>query len=115
MEGMSSNVLAVVDGCVHTAGTGVLLGTVRDIILRVCRENLIPVSETPPRVDAVAQWQGCMVSSTSRLALPVSHVQVCDPDGRVARTIQVPVDGVAADIDRLVQDAIGTASEPLDR
>lgn len=114
LEGMSSNILVVQGGAVYTAREGVLLGTVRDIILSVCRNNGIPVVEKPPRLQDIDSWEGCIVSSTSRLSLPVAEVQVVDSadDGNLS-VRQLPTDGLVARIDQLVLGAIEAASEPL--
>ena len=114
MEGMSSNILVVQGGAVYTARDGVLLGTVRNVILRVCRDNGIPVVEEPPKLDNVGEWEGCIVSSTSRLSMPVAEVQVVDPAADGEASVQhLPTDGLVARIDQLVLDAIEAASEPL--
>jgi branched-subunit amino acid aminotransferase/4-amino-4-deoxychorismate lyase len=54
----------------------VLEGTVRRLILQVCAAEGIPVDETPPRLASLGSWQGALISSTSRLALPVDWVGV---------------------------------------
>ena len=41
-EGLQSNFFAVLDGAVHTAGEGVLAGTVREVALAVARREGIP-------------------------------------------------------------------------
>jgi branched-subunit amino acid aminotransferase/4-amino-4-deoxychorismate lyase len=113
-EGLSSNFLAVVDGTVFTAGKGVLKGTIRDMIIKICKKNGIPLQETPPNVADIGRWQGCIVSSTSRLSLPVAQVQVCnDHDGAALKVYDLPTHGIVATIDQLVLDAIDAASEPL--
>lgn len=113
MEGLSSNIFAVINGTVHTAGDGVLMGTVRNLILRVCKDNGIGVREQPPRKDSVASWQGCIVSSTSRLSLPVAEVQCCSEGGTVQAVHQVPTAGLVARIDELVLREIEAMSEPF--
>jgi branched-subunit amino acid aminotransferase/4-amino-4-deoxychorismate lyase len=112
MEGLSSNVLVVLNGTVYTAKEGVLLGTVRDIIMKVCRQHSIPVVEEPPCLDSIAEWEGCLVSSTSRLALPVGEVQVVKTDENDESVWHLPTDGLVARIDQLVLDAIESESEP---
>ncbi len=51
-EGLSSNFAAVIDGAVHTAGEGILLGTVRQVVLDVCEQQGIPVVLQPPSIQA---------------------------------------------------------------
>lgn len=68
-EGMSSNFFAVTkSGEVITAGDGILEGTVRELLLQVCEAEGIPVRLEPPSLLEVDDWEGAMVSSTSRLA-----------------------------------------------
>lgn len=71
-EGSKSNFYVIdQDGTVITAEEGVLHGTIRKLILEVCREHQIPVRLEPPSLYDVATWQGAMISSTSILALPI--------------------------------------------
>ena len=79
MEGVSSNVFALIDGEVYTAEEGVLHGSVRDTVLAACRENGVTVHLTPPPGGArgVAEgWEGALISSTSRLAIPLDAILV---------------------------------------
>jgi branched-subunit amino acid aminotransferase/4-amino-4-deoxychorismate lyase len=95
---------------VHTAGEGVLLGTVRDLVLQVCREEGIPVSDIPPRIHDIPSWEGCMITSTSRLCLPVDRLFVNIP-GMSPSTHTFEQGGLAARIDALVIDAVEKSSE----
>eukprot|EP00240_Pyramimonas_obovata_P006341 CAMPEP_0118927644 /NCGR_PEP_ID=MMETSP1169-20130426/5074_1 /TAXON_ID=36882 /ORGANISM="Pyramimonas obovata, Strain CCMP722" /LENGTH=304 /DNA_ID=CAMNT_0006869451 /DNA_START=315 /DNA_END=1229 /DNA_ORIENTATION=+ len=71
-EGMSSNFFAVTkSGEVVTAEEGILAGTVRELLLQVCKSEGIPVRLEPPSLLEVENWEGAMVSSTSRLATPI--------------------------------------------
>lgn len=75
LEGLSSNFYAVeADGALVTAEEGVLKGTVRDVALRACEREGVPVRLRPPRLADARSWKGCLVSSTSRLALPVDEL-----------------------------------------
>jgi hypothetical protein len=93
LEGSQSNFFAVVGGAVHTAPDGaVLAGTVRKLLLEVCAREGVSVVLQPPRLSsssstaaaasavaggdsmAISAWQGAMVSSTSRLLLPVDEI-----------------------------------------
>ena len=79
MEGASSNVFALIDGELYTAEEGVLQGSVRDTVLAACRENGVTVHLTPPPGGArgVAEgWEGALISSTSRLAIPLDAILV---------------------------------------
>eukprot|EP00546_Thalassionema_frauenfeldii_P009410 CAMPEP_0178927732 /NCGR_PEP_ID=MMETSP0786-20121207/19394_1 /TAXON_ID=186022 /ORGANISM="Thalassionema frauenfeldii, Strain CCMP 1798" /LENGTH=216 /DNA_ID=CAMNT_0020603283 /DNA_START=131 /DNA_END=778 /DNA_ORIENTATION=- len=79
-EGSKSNFYAIQqDGTVVTAQDGVLHGTIRKLILEVCREHQIPVRLEPPSLGDVATWQGAMLSSTSLLALPIHAVYMRPP------------------------------------
>jgi branched-subunit amino acid aminotransferase/4-amino-4-deoxychorismate lyase len=84
LEGTQTNFYAVTaDGGLQTAGAGLVLeGTVRRLLLQVCAEEGIPVDETPPRLSDLGSWQGALISSTSRLALPIDWIGV-PQDGRV--------------------------------
>lgn len=75
-EGLTSNFFAVMDGTVYTAGEGVLAGTVREVALAVARREGIPVVLEPPRLADLNRWEGCFITSTSRLLLPVDEASV---------------------------------------
>jgi len=73
-EGMSSNFFVVTkDGTLITAGDGILAGTVREVLLQVCQREGVPVRLEAPLLGDIDSWEGCMVSSTSRLALPIDE------------------------------------------
>ena len=53
LEGTQTNFYAVIDGELWTAGNDLVLpGTIREIVLRVCERNSIPVRFEPPPVDS---------------------------------------------------------------
>eukprot|EP00555_Chaetoceros_dichaeta_P003798 CAMPEP_0198250966 /NCGR_PEP_ID=MMETSP1447-20131203/1963_1 /TAXON_ID=420782 /ORGANISM="Chaetoceros dichaeta, Strain CCMP1751" /LENGTH=542 /DNA_ID=CAMNT_0043935891 /DNA_START=193 /DNA_END=1821 /DNA_ORIENTATION=- len=89
LEGLSSNFFAITrDGVVYTAAAseGVLLGTLRSIVIQVCEDNGIEVVEEAPPLPSFVDgddggddrngWVGAFVSSTTRLALPVTDLIV---------------------------------------
>jgi len=81
LEGSQTNFYAIVDGAVHTAGEGILAGTVRRLLLEVCEREGTPVVLSPPRLVDAGRWEGALISSTSRLLLPVDELYV-PPDGK---------------------------------
>lgn len=60
---------------VHTAEEGVLKGSVRSAVLQACQAHDVPVRLIPPRADDLSQWEGALISSTSRLAMPLDSVR----------------------------------------
>jgi len=76
LEGSQTNFYAVIDGAVWTAGEGILAGTVRNLVLDVCRNHGIPVVLRPPNLSTMDGWEGALISSTSRLALPIDELYV---------------------------------------
>jgi len=80
LEGASTNFYAVVGDTLYTAGEGVLMGTVRKLVLEVCAREGVPVVLEPPNLANLSSWAGAMVSSTSRLLLPINEVVVPKPD-----------------------------------
>lgn len=77
LEGTQTNFYAVIDGELWTAGNDLVLpGTIREIVLRVCERNSIPVRFEPPPVDSHKKWSGAFISSTSRLVLPIASLDV---------------------------------------
>ena len=45
-------------------------------MLDVCEQQGIPVVLQPPNVATIEKWQGALISSTSRLALPISEIVI---------------------------------------
>jgi len=120
LEGSQTNFYAVVDGAVHTAEEGILAGTVRGLVLDVCRKEGIPVVLKPPSLAGHRSWQGAIVSSTSRLALPIDEFYIptvgC-PSKRddLKMTFQNGPDSVAAKIQKLVSMEVEARSTPIIR
>ncbi|KAI8053114.1 aminotransferase [Gilbertella persicaria] len=78
-EGMASNFLAVKDGTVYCASLDhILLGSILKIVIELCKKHNIPFQwEFPTLQDAKqGKWEGCFVTSTSRLLLPIETIYV---------------------------------------
>lgn len=76
VEGSQTNFYAIRDGVVYTAGEGVLAGTVRRLLLEVCEREGVPVVLSPPKLEEVGDWEAALISSTSRLLLPIDELYV---------------------------------------
>jgi len=76
LEGSQTNFYALIDGAVHTADEGVLKGTVRRLLFEVCEREGIPVVLSAPSLEGAGGWEGAMLSSTSRLLLPIDELYV---------------------------------------
>lgn len=74
LEGSSSNVFVQKGGKLYTASEGVLKGTVWKLVIEICEREGIPLSLTPVGVDTYKDWEGMLITSTSRLALSVDKV-----------------------------------------
>merc|ERR1711865_464013 len=75
LEGSQTNFYAIhKDGTVYTAEDGILKGTVRTILLDICAREHIPVVLEPPNMKLPDIWVGALISSTSRLALPIDAI-----------------------------------------
>lgn len=114
-EGLSSNFFAVLRGEVWTAEDGVLAGTVRSLVLDACRDLGVPVRLEGPRAADAASFEGALVSSTSRLALPLARLQLASGEsvrfdlspGSVARRVQEAVRArVAAESEEVLAAAV---------
>merc|ERR1712176_339288 len=68
-EGLQTNFCAFgKDGKLYTAPDElVLAGTVRKVVLQVCRDAGIPVVMQCPKINDLDSWESCFVCSTSRL------------------------------------------------
>jgi branched-chain amino acid aminotransferase len=73
LEGASSNFYAVIDGVLATAGSGVLFGISRSIVLEVAT-GLLPVHLDAPRYDDVPRMSECFITSASRGIVPVVEI-----------------------------------------
>lgn len=76
-EGLSSNFFVLKQGVLYTAGEGVLLGSVREAVLRKAEALDIPIVLEPPHVDDIQLWDAAFISSTSRMLLPIDSIAVC--------------------------------------
>jgi branched-chain amino acid aminotransferase len=74
LEGTGTNFYGVLDGILHTAGTGVLAGITRKIILDLAAELNIPVSLEPICVAEISQLSEAALSGSSRALLPVVQI-----------------------------------------
>lgn len=85
-EGMTSNFFVVKtrdDGqpvVVCAPLEHILLGTVMKIVMKVCEKHQIPIEWTfPQALDARNhKWEGCFITSTSRLLLPIETMYFKD-------------------------------------
>jgi branched-subunit amino acid aminotransferase/4-amino-4-deoxychorismate lyase len=80
-EGMSSNVCVMDrEGVLWTAPTSrILEGTVLKLLLQVCEKEKIPVKRICPSLQLLREGS-IMITSTSRLCLPVEGVYFPDSD-----------------------------------
>ena len=74
LEGTGTNFYGVLDGVLHTAGTGVLAGITRKIVLDLATDLNIPVSLVPIRVAEIPQLSEAALSGSSRALLPVVKI-----------------------------------------
>lgn len=113
LEGLSSNFFAVMNGAVYTADQGILPGTIRDVLLSVCRKHQIPVVLQGPKLSDVQNWEGALIASTSRLALPVHEISANDQSGDKLphRTFQYNSSSLTLRLENLVLAAISEKSE----
>ena len=136
LEGTQTNFFCVNEaGVVCTAVDGVLLGTVRALVLETCVAKGIPVSLAPPNLSRIATWRGAFLTSTSRLVLPVDTVMFAEssvpptpssaaaPGGGAGgiptapatgmRSVSFPVDPLIRRIEALVEAAVGANSTAI--
>ncbi len=73
LEGLGSNFYAIMDGELHTAGSGVLAGIARQIVLAVCAD-IITVRQIAPKLRELARFDEAFLSSSSRGIIPVVEV-----------------------------------------
>lgn len=74
LEGTSSNFYGVQNGVLYTAGSGVLAGITRRIVLELAAMHDIPVQLEPVAADAIATLDEAAISSSSRGIMPVVSI-----------------------------------------
>lgn len=74
LEGTGTNFYGVLAGVFHTAGTGVLAGITRKIILDLAEQLDIPTSLEPITVAQIPQLTEAALSGSSRALLPVVQI-----------------------------------------
>ncbi|CDH55854.1 5-phosphate dependent protein [Lichtheimia corymbifera JMRC:FSU:9682] len=97
-EGMSSNFFIVKtrnDGqpvVVCAPLEHILLGTVMKIVMKVCEKHQIPIEWTFPQASDARnnKWEGCFITSTSRLLLPIETVYFKDGSPTIHFTERSP-------------------------
>lgn len=86
LEGCSSNVyLLTRRGEIITAQEGVLLGTMRELVLQVCEREGVPLLLRAPLLSEVEGCEGLLLSSTSRALLPVDELAAPDEQPALAK------------------------------
>ncbi len=103
-EGLSSNVMALdSSGTLWTApAETVLTGTVLQLVLSVCEASQIRVNRQCPTVDLLCR-SSVMISSTSRLTLPVEKLYLLD-----GTAVVLPFSDMAKDL-------VGKVKERIDK
>lgn len=76
LEGISSNFFAVLDGKLHTAGEGVLLGVTRSVVLAEA-QGLIVVNYTPVNMSNLLRLTEAFLTSSSRAVMPIIQIDEC--------------------------------------
>lgn len=73
LEGASSNFYAVIDGVLSTAGSDVLFGIARSIVLEVAA-SIVPVRLEAPHAADIPRMSECFITSSSRGIVPVVEI-----------------------------------------
>jgi branched-chain amino acid aminotransferase len=104
LEGLSSNVFAVVDGTLRTEEERALLGVTRSLVLEVAR-GLMPVDARAVRRDELPSVGEAFLTSVSREVLPLVRVDGRPVgDGRVGPRTRAVMSGFAGLVAR---EAVG--------
>ncbi|OWZ17934.1 Thioredoxin [Phytophthora megakarya] len=112
LEGSQTNFYVIQEGAVHTAEEGILKGTVRSLVLEVCEEIGIPVRLSPPTLDDIEKWQGCFISSTSRLVLGAKSLEYEHPETKKTITRSFSPHSILDQITAAVRNSvIGKSTE----
>lgn len=71
LEGLSSNFFGVINGVVQTAGSGILEGITRRLVIDEIVEHEIPIRYTPIKIQEIGSLDEAFITSTSRFVLPI--------------------------------------------
>lgn len=110
LEGSQTNFYAIRGGTVYTADDGILKGTVRSLVLEVCAASGVPVALTPPSLDEVEEWDGCFISSTSRLVLSARSIEYEDLATTQRRSRSFPANATLQHIISSVRSSVESKS-----
>jgi len=122
-EGMTSNFFTIEKGIICTAPDSLVLnGTVRRALLQLCKERAIPIEMRMPNVNDAKEWEGCFITSTSRLVLPIDKLQIEVPSNDATNSNSEPLEilfhyaptSIVKNIQRWVLDEMASASVPLE-
>lgn len=93
LEGATSNFYALLNGELFTAGTGVLEGTARRIVLEVA-PSIVPVRLEPVTIDLLPNVTEAFITSATRGVVPVCRIGSADlgRPGPVTRKISAAYD-----------------------
>ena len=112
-EGLSSNFFVLYGGVLYTAGEGILLGSVREAVLRCAEDMDIPIVLKAPSLDDFDAWDAAFVSSTSRMLLPIDYMSVPDVVPKRERYFDVDFNSTVVELEERVRLDILSNSEPL--
>ncbi len=73
LEGLGSNFYAMLDGELRTAGSGVLAGISRRIVITVCA-GIVPIQQIAPNLRDLPRYDEAFLSSSSRGIIPVVEI-----------------------------------------
>ena len=74
LEGLTSNFYAVTNGVILTAGSGVLSGITRQIVLQIAAEEGYSIELVSPKLADFANFSETFITSSSRGVLPVTEI-----------------------------------------
>ena len=73
-EASTSNFFAVINGVLVTAKDDVLLGTTRNLILKLAQENNIPFEERDPSLEEVLAGEEAFIAAVNKYIVPVTLI-----------------------------------------
>eukprot|EP00039_Didymoeca_costata_P008490 m.112794 g.112794 ORF g.112794 m.112794 type:complete len:132 (-) comp14103_c1_seq2:44-439(-) len=108
LEGGQTNFFAIVNGKVYTANEGILHGTIRDTVIKICEQDGIAYVLEPPSINDIDTWEGAFLTSTSRLVLPINEVVLSDSE-----SIKIPLSEITNNLRKKVVASLLEHSKSL--
>jgi len=91
-EGTQTNFFVLDNGgtIITASDDQILPGTIRNIVLDICKDKNIPLSLNTPNVKDISNWNAVFLTSSSRLILPIQSLRFPEEDPPIEHSFSTP-------------------------